>query len=240
MNEQFKLITDKTPKGDQPTAIKSLVDGYGKHPLQVLLGITGSGKTFTMANVIEQVNKPTLVLAHNKTLAHQLYTELKELFPENKVTYFVSYFDYYQPESYMPATDTYIEKDSKVNKQISQLRLNATAGLLSRNDVIVVSSISCIYGIGSPGDWQAMAIKFTFQGLFIYLTITAYLSAFLVTILGRKKAGEALYLAGFIAAAFAFGRTGAMLPFQLSPRPLSAPQLRRRHKKCMTTPRPPT
>ncbi len=160
MNEQFKLITDKTPKGDQPTAIKSLVDGYGKHPLQVLLGITGSGKTFTMANVIEQVNKPTLVLAHNKTLAHQLYTELKELFPENKVTYFVSYFDYYQPESYMPATDTYIEKDSKVNKQISQLRLNATAGLLSRNDVIVVSSISCIYGIGSPGDWQAMSIKF--------------------------------------------------------------------------------
>ncbi len=154
---KFKLISDKFPKGDQPTAIKSLVEGYGRDSRQVLLGITGSGKTFTMANVITQINKPTLVLAHNKTLAFQLYTELKELFPENRVEYFISYFDYYQPESYMPQTDTYIEKDSKTNKQIEMMRLKATASLLSRNDVIIVSSISCIYGIGSPKDWRDMA-----------------------------------------------------------------------------------
>ncbi len=157
----FKLTSNFQPKGDQPKAIKQLAEGYDKHPLQVLLGITGSGKTFTIANVINELNKPTLVLAHNKTLAFQLYSELKELFPHNRVEYFVSYFDYYQPESYMPATDTYIEKDSKVNKQIEILRLKATASLLSRNDVIIVSSISCIYGIGSPADWKKMSFTVT-------------------------------------------------------------------------------
>ncbi|MCK4264989.1 excinuclease ABC subunit UvrB [Candidatus Babeliales bacterium] len=159
MLSKFKLISDKIPRGDQPKAIKKLVDGYNKHARQVLLGITGSGKTFTVANVVSQINKPTLVLAHNKTLAFQLYTEFKELFPNNRVEYFISYFDYYQPESYMPQTDTYIEKDSKTNSEIERMRLKATASLLSRNDVIIVSSISCIYGIGSPSDWRNMALN---------------------------------------------------------------------------------
>lgn len=159
MFERFELTTNLQPQGGQPEAIKKLVAGYSKYPRQTLLGITGSGKTFTMANVIAQVNKPTLVLAHNKTLAFQLYTELSELFPANRVEYFISYFDYYQPESYLPNTDTYIEKDSKVNKKIELMRLKATASLLSRNDVIIVSSISCLYGIGSPKDWKAMSFQ---------------------------------------------------------------------------------
>jgi excinuclease ABC subunit B len=157
MKKNFILTSDLEPKGDQPQAITHLVAGYKKYPAQTLLGITGSGKTFTMAHVIAQVNRPTLVLAHNKTLAFQLYSELSELFPENRVEYFISYFDYYQPESYIPQTDTYIEKDSKVNKKIELMRLKATASLMTRNDVIIVSSISCIYGIGSPQDWRDMA-----------------------------------------------------------------------------------
>ena len=150
-----KLVSKYKPSGDQPNAIKELVDGItsGKKE-QVLLGATGTGKTFTIANVIEKVNKPTLVLAHNKTLAGQLYSELKELFPENKVEYFVSYYDYYQPEAYVPSTDTYIEKDSSINDEIDELRHAATSALLSRDDVIVVASVSCIYGIGEVEEYK--------------------------------------------------------------------------------------
>ena len=146
----FEVVSPFKPAGSQPDAIKKLADGYGKHQFQTLLGITGSGKTFTMAHVIAKINKPTLVLAHNKTLAAQLYHELKELFPRNRVEYFVSYYDYYQPESYMPTSDTYIEKDAQVNAQIDKMRLKATASLMSRKDVIIVSSVSCIYGLGDP------------------------------------------------------------------------------------------
>lgn len=151
----FKLVSKYKPSGDQPEAIKELVDGIksGKKE-QVLLGATGTGKTFTIANVIEKVNKPTLVLAHNKTLAGQLYSELKELFLENKVEYFVSYYDYYQPEAYVPSTDTYIEKDSSINDEIDELRHAATSALLSRGDVIVVASVSCIYGIGEVEEYK--------------------------------------------------------------------------------------
>jgi len=151
----FKLVSKYSPSGDQPEAIKSLVEGIkeGKKD-QVLLGATGTGKTFTIANVIKEVNKPTLVLAHNKTLAGQLYSELKELFPENRVEYFVSYYDYYQPEAYVPSTDTYIEKDSSINDEIDELRHAATSALLSTRDVIVVSSVSCIYGIGEVEEYK--------------------------------------------------------------------------------------
>lgn len=151
----FKLISKYKPSGDQPAAIEELVKGIneGKKE-QVLLGATGTGKTFTVANVIAKVNKPTLVLAHNKTLAGQLYSELKELFPENKVEYFVSYYDYYQPEAYVPSTDTYIEKDSSINDEIDELRHAATSALLSRRDVIVVASVSCIYGIGEVEEYK--------------------------------------------------------------------------------------
>ena len=152
----FKLVSKYSPSGDQPEAIKKLVDGLnaGKKE-QVLLGATGTGKTFTIANVIAQTNKTTLVLAHNKTLAGQLYSELKELFPENKVEYFVSYYDYYQPEAYVPSTDTYIEKDSSINDEIDELRHAATSALLSRKDVIVVASVSCIYGIGEVEEYKS-------------------------------------------------------------------------------------
>lgn len=151
----FELVSKYKPNGDQPTAIKKLVEGInsGKKE-QVLLGATGTGKTFTVANVIKEVNKPTLVLAHNKTLAGQLYSELKELFPNNKVEYFVSYYDYYQPEAYVPSTDTYIEKDSSINDEIDELRHSATSALLSRKDVIVVASVSCIYGIGEVEEYK--------------------------------------------------------------------------------------
>lgn len=156
MGQKFKLVSNYTPNGDQPEAIDSLVKGIndGKKS-QVLLGATGTGKTFTIANVIASVNKPTLVLAHNKTLAGQLYSEFKELFPENRVEYFVSYYDYYQPEAYVPSTDTYIEKDSSINDEIDELRHSATSGLLSRDDVIVVASVSCIYGIGEVEDYKS-------------------------------------------------------------------------------------
>ena len=151
----FKLVSKYSPSGDQPEAINKLVDGINngkKH--QVLLGATGTGKTFTIANVINKINKPTLVLAHNKTLAGQLYNELKELFPENRVEYFVSYYDYYQPEAYVPSTDTYIEKDSSINDEIDELRHSATGSLISRDDVIVVASVSCIYGIGEIEEYK--------------------------------------------------------------------------------------
>ena len=156
----FKLVSEFQPSGDQPEAIEKLVTGL-KNGLdeQVLLGVTGSGKTFTMANIIAQMNRPTLVLAHNKTLAAQLCSEFKEFFPENAVEYFVSYYDYYQPEAYIAHTDTYIEKDSATNDEIDRLRNSATASLLERRDVIVVASVSCIYGLGDPEDYKSMVVS---------------------------------------------------------------------------------
>lgn len=156
----FKLVTDLTPKGSQPEAIEKLVAGIEKNMrFQTLLGVTGSGKTFTMANVIARVQKPTLVIAHNKTLASQLYSEFKELFPKNRVEYFVSYYDYYQPESYLPQKDQYIEKDADINPKIEQMRLSATASLSSRQDVIIVASVSCIYSVGDPRDFREMGFE---------------------------------------------------------------------------------
>ena len=156
----FKLVSKFKPTGDQPQAIKKLSEGVLRGDReQTLMGVTGSGKTFTMANIIEKVNKPTLVLAHNKTLAAQLCSEFKEFFPENAVEYFVSYYDYYQPEAYVPTTDTYIEKDSAINDEIDKLRHSATAALSERRDVIIVASVSCIYSIGNPIDYHNMVIS---------------------------------------------------------------------------------
>lgn len=157
---EFKLHAPYEPTGDQPEAIRQLVEGFKEgNQFETLLGVTGSGKTFTMANVIAQLNKPTLIISHNKTLAGQLYSEMKEYFPENAVEYFVSYYDYYQPEAYVPQTDTYIAKDSSINDEIDKLRLSATASLSERKDVIIVSSVSCIYGIGSPDDYENMMVS---------------------------------------------------------------------------------
>ena len=157
--DHFKLVSEYQPTGDQPQAIKELVRGFKEgNQFETLLGVTGSGKTFTMANVIAQLNKPTLVLAHNKTLAAQLYGEMKEFFPENAVEYFVSYYDYYQPEAYVPSSDTYIAKDSSINDEIDKLRLSATASLVERKDVIIVASVSCIYGLGSPADYKDLVL----------------------------------------------------------------------------------
>ncbi len=158
--DHFELVSEYQPTGDQPQAIAELVKGFQEgNQFETLLGVTGSGKTFTMANVIQQLNKPTLIIAHNKTLAAQLYGEMKEFFPNNAVEYFVSYYDYYQPEAYVPSTDTYIEKDSAINDEIDKLRHSATAALSERKDVIIVSSVSCIYGLGSPIDYQEMVIS---------------------------------------------------------------------------------
>ncbi len=158
--DHFELVSEYRPTGDQPKAIAELVEGFKKgNQFQTLLGVTGSGKTFTMANVIQQLNKPTLIIAHNKTLAGQLYSEFKEFFPHNAVEYFVSYYDYYQPEAYVPSTDTYIEKDSAVNDEIDKLRLSATSALAERKDVIVIASVSCIYGLGSPVDYKNMVLS---------------------------------------------------------------------------------
>ena len=157
---EFTLSSEFQPSGDQPQAIKALVSGLKEDSKnQTLLGITGSGKTFTIANVIQQVQRPTLIISHNKTLAAQLYGEFKQLFPHNAVEYFISYYDYYQPEAYLPVTDTFIEKDMSVNEEIDILRLKATSSLLARKDVIVVSSVSCIYGIGSPSEYQNKVIQ---------------------------------------------------------------------------------
>ena len=158
--DHFKLVSEYKPTGDQPQAIEQLVKGFKEgNQFETLLGVTGSGKTFTVANVIEQLNRPTLIIAHNKTLAAQLYSEMKEFFPENAVEYFVSYYDYYQPEAYVPSTDTYIEKDSSINDEIDKLRHSATAALSERRDVVIVASVSCIYGLGSPIDYQNMVIS---------------------------------------------------------------------------------
>ncbi len=158
--DHFVLHSDYKPTGDQPRAIEELVRGFKEgNQFQTLLGVTGSGKTFTMANVIEQLNRPTLIISHNKTLAAQLYGEFKEFFPENAVEYFVSYYDYYQPEAYVPSSDTYIEKDSAINDEIDKLRLSATAALSERRDVVIISSVSCIYGLGSPVDYQNMCVS---------------------------------------------------------------------------------
>src|SRR3990167_9318294 len=157
--EVFHLSSEYNPAGDQPQAIRSISRNFETMKEQVLLGVTGSGKTFTMANVIAQMGMPTLVISHNKTLAAQLYSELKEFFPENAVEYFVSYYDYYQPEAYVPHTDTYIEKDASINDDLDRLRLAATSSLLSRRDAIIVSSVSCIYGLGSPEEWRGMLLQ---------------------------------------------------------------------------------
>lgn len=160
MENKFKVVSKYKPTGDQPQAIEKIAEGFQKGlKFQTLLGVTGSGKTFTMANIIEKIQKPTLVIAHNKTLAAQLYNELKEFFPENAVEYFVSYYDYYQPEAYVPSTDTYIEKDSSVNDEIDKLRHSATAALTERSDVVIIASVSCIYGLGSPIDYQNMTVS---------------------------------------------------------------------------------
>ena len=158
--DHFELVSEYKPTGDQPQAIEELVEGFKKgKQFQTLLGVTGSGKTFTMANVIEQLNKPTLIIAHNKNLAAQLYGEFKEFFPNNAVEYFVSYYDYYQPEAYVPSTDTYIEKDSSINDEIDKLRHSATMALMERKDVIIISSVSCIYGLGDPIDYKNMVVS---------------------------------------------------------------------------------
>ena len=158
--DHFELVSQFKPTGDQPQAIEDLVKGFKEgNQCQTLLGVTGSGKTFTMANVIQQINKPTLVIAHNKTLAAQLYGEFKEFFPNNAVEYFVSYYDYYQPEAYVPSSDTYIAKDSSVNEEIDKLRLSATAALIERRDVIVIASVSCIYGLGEPENFEQMMVS---------------------------------------------------------------------------------
>ena len=158
--DHFELVSEFKPTGDQPQAIEELVEGFKKgNQCETLLGVTGSGKTFTMANVIQQLNKPTLIIAHNKTLAAQLYGEFKEFFPNNAVEYFVSYYDYYQPEAYVPSTDTYIEKDSSINDEIDKLRHSATMALMERKDVIIISSVSCIYGLGDPIDYKNMVVS---------------------------------------------------------------------------------
>ena len=158
--DKFKLVSNYKPMGDQPEAIDALVKGIEKgEKEQLLLGVTGSGKTFTMANIIAKANKPTLVLAHNKTLAAQLCSEFREFFPENAVEYFVSYYDYYQPEAYIPGKDTYIEKDSSINDEIDKLRHSATSALFERRDVIIVASVSCIYTLGDPNEYGSMVIS---------------------------------------------------------------------------------
>ena len=160
MNTPFQLVADFQPTGDQPEAIDKLCAGLSKgRKFQTLEGVTGSGKTFTIANTIARHGRPTLVLSHNKTLAAQLYAELKSFFPDSAVEYFISYYDYYQPEAYIPQTDTFIEKDSSVNDEIERLRLAATDALLNREDVIIVASISCIYGLGSPEDYKQMVVS---------------------------------------------------------------------------------
>src|ERR1035437_10675752 len=157
---KFKLISDYKPTGDQPQAIEKLTEGFLKdYDHQVLLGVTGSGKTFTMANVIEKIQKPTLIISHNKTLAGQLYQEFRDFFPDNAVCYFVSYYDYYQPEAYIPQSDTYIEKEVQINEEIDKLRLAATTNLLTRKDVIVVASVSCIYNLGSPLEYGKFVLE---------------------------------------------------------------------------------
>ncbi len=158
--DHFVLHSEYQPTGDQPQAIEKLVNGFKEgNQFETLLGVTGSGKTFAMANVIQALNKPTLIISHNKTLAGQLYGEMKEFFPENAVEYFVSYYDYYQPEAYVPQSDTYIAKDSAINDEIDKLRLSATASLTERKDVIVVASVSCIYGLGSPEEFKGMSMS---------------------------------------------------------------------------------
>src|SRR5579885_2530304 len=157
-NPSFQIVSEFEPSGDQPQAIEQLVAGVKKRKIQTLLGVTGSGKTFTVANVIARTGKRTLIISHNKTLAAQLYSELKQFFPNNNIGYFVSYYDYYQPESYIPQTDTYIEKDTAINEKIEKLRLEATAMLLSGEPTIIIATVSCIYSLGSPSEWETMAI----------------------------------------------------------------------------------
>ena len=162
IRDSFNIVSNFKPKGDQPAAIAEITKSINNgDDFTTLLGVTGSGKTFTMANVIESLQRPTLVMSHNKTLAAQLYGELKQLFPNNAVEYFISYYDYYQPEAYLPVTDTYIEKDASINDEIDKLRLKTTSSLMARKDVIVVSSVSCIYGLGAPDEYIKGSVKIT-------------------------------------------------------------------------------
>src|ERR1700729_2443126 len=183
----FKLVSDYTPQGDQGSAIQALLRGiYDREAHQVLLGVTGSGKTFTMAKVIEAVNRPALVMAHNKTLAAQLYHEFKNFFPHNAVEYFVSYYDYYQPEAYVPAADLYIEKEATINDELDKLRLSATRSLFERRDCVIVASVSCIYGLGSPDAYYGMLLMLEKGQKIARETITARL----VEILHERHEGE--------------------------------------------------
>ena len=177
MARKFKLKSNFSPRGDQPNAIQKLLDGIkAGEKYQTLVGVTGSGKTFTLANVIEKSQKPSLIMAPNKTLAAQLYSEMKEFFPDNAVEYFVSYYDYYQPEAYVPASDTYIEKDASINEQIEQMRLSATKSLLERKDVIIIASVSAIYGLGDPKSYMKMLLHLTVGELTNQREILATLS----------------------------------------------------------------
>ena len=158
-SNNFQLNSEYMPQGDQPKAIDNLVNGLDKHQMQTLLGVTGSGKTFTMASIIARTNRPAIIMAPNKTLAAQLYSEMKAFFPNNHVSYFVSYYDYYQPEAYMPGSDTFIEKDAAINEQVEQMRLSATKSILQHNDTIIVASVSAIYGLGDPTSHQEMSMS---------------------------------------------------------------------------------
>lgn len=160
MSQKFELFSEFQPEGDQPRAIEQLVNGIEKKQKhQTLLGATGTGKTFTVSNVVKEINRPTLVIAHNKTLAGQLYSEFKEFFPNNAVEYFVSYYDYYQPEAYVPSSDTFIEKDASINDEIDKLRHSATSSLFERQDVLIVASVSCIYGLGNPTEYRDLVLS---------------------------------------------------------------------------------
>ncbi|MFI3302937.1 MAG: DEAD/DEAH box helicase family protein, partial [Rikenellaceae bacterium] len=195
---EFKLSADYKPTGDQPEAIAQLleqVQGYSRY--STLMGVTGSGKTFTVANVIAQLNRPTLVLSHNKTLAAQLYGEFKNFFPDNAVEYFVSYYDYYQPEAYLPSKDTYIEKDLSINDEIEKMRLSTTTTLLSgRRDVIVVSSVSCIYGLGNPEDFEATSIKLKVGDLIVQRRLLYALAEALYTRTERDLSAATFRVSG--------------------------------------------
>lgn len=178
MNNNFDLRSTFVPSGDQPHAIKKLIEGVKNHRIQTLIGVTGSGKTFTIANVINNISKNTLIISHNKTLASQLYTEFKQFFPQNNVGYFVSYYDYYQPENYISQTDTYIEKNTKINTEIEKMRLDATTMLLSGKPTIIIATVSCIYSIGTPDEWKNKTFSiYVNQRISMFVIITQLINA---------------------------------------------------------------
>jgi excinuclease ABC subunit B len=216
MSQRFELVSDFQPMGDQPQAIDELVDGLKQDQrYQTLLGATGTGKTYSIAQVIQRTQKPTLVMAHNKTLAAQLYSEFKEFFPHSSVNYFVSYYDYYQPEAYIARTDTYIEKDTAINEELDRLRLASTSSLFSRHDVIVVASVSCIYGIGNPQDWGKVMVKLSVgetrrRDLLPAIVWCSATTSRQAAVHARRYAGSAAAYAG-AAYRIRFGRRGGRL-----------------------------